>query len=180
MRRMALLFALTPFLLTAQGDTTAFSPRRFSDTGFIFGLGIGQPYGGLGVQLQYRITPVLGVFGGYGTVLAGTSGNAGVVVRLSPQTLFCPFLTGMYGYNAAIYVKGASKYDEIYYGTTFGIGAEFRSRYKSRYFSLQVLLPQRSQEFQEDLEALLSDPRIVPIFLPWPITVALGFLFEMF
>lgn len=124
------------------------------------GLGLGLDYGAIGVQFQYRPDELVALFAGVGYALVGVGYNAGVNVRFLPEKRACPFVSAMYGYNAFIMVKGAEQYDRIYYGTSFGAGVELRKRSSDHFWRIELLLPQRSDAFHDDHEALKLNPMI--------------------
>jgi hypothetical protein len=176
MRNLVFLLLLPLRLFAQEPLPAAYAPGAER---LVVGFGGGLPYGGLGVQMQWRPSRVIGLFAGFGYAIVGTAGGGGVVLRLSPDTRFCPFLTGMYGYNGIIDIRPSHKYNGVYYGTSFGVGGEFHGRNRSRFFSVQVLLPQRSQEFQDASAALRRNPNVVIDNDPWPLVVALGYHFGM-
>ncbi|MBX2978669.1 MAG: hypothetical protein KF905_05180 [Flavobacteriales bacterium] len=145
---------------------------------WVFGIGFGQPYGGLGGQFQVRPWQPVALFAGGGYALAGLGYNVGMNLRLSPNSRVCPLITGMYGYNAAIAVRGLPEENQLYYGTSFGIGLEIHGlRQPRRYWSVQVIFPQRPTEYEDDLDALDKRPDVEILQRPWSFTVAVGYHF---
>jgi hypothetical protein len=143
------------------------------------GLGLGLDYGGIGGRFSFQATPAFALFAGLGYNLAGAGFNAGGIVRLSPDKRITPTLLAMYGYNAAIIVKGddfdETVFSKTYYGPSFGGGVEFHSWHKRRNFiNLQLLVPIRSSEFHDTMDALKADP-FIEINEPWPVTISVGY-----
>jgi hypothetical protein len=123
------------------------------------GPGMGFDYGGFGFSMTVYPQKNIGLFAGGGYALAGFGFNAGLKIRfVSDQSVKRTniYLIGMYGYNAAIKVSGASDYDKLFYGPTFGIGLDYRNRPGcSGYWSIALLIPVRNSEvsdYMDDLE----------------------------
>ena len=123
------------------------------------GFGMGMDYGGFGVNLLYYPSHSIGVFGGVGYALAGFGYNLGLKGRFfadKKTSGVYPYVLGMYGYYAAVYVKNASQYDKLFYGVTAGAGIDIRPKPGSKgYWSLGLLVPFRSAEvddYMTDLE----------------------------
>lgn len=175
--RPVLLPLLFPLGLLAQ---EAPQPTNYEPvpSALVVGLGVGQPYGGIGAQLAARPWQQLSIFAGGGYALVGMAYNVGLSLRLMPKSPVCPFLTGMYGYNAGIIVKGTDRYNQLYYGATFGGGLEIHGRRRAeRYLSVQLLFPQRPQAFEDDLEAIERNPNVTLEREPWDVTIAVGYHF---
>jgi hypothetical protein len=112
---------------------------------FNLGVGAGLDYGGIiGTRVTVFPHSRFGLFGGLGYNFAGAGYNAGGIIRFSDSRI-CPYVIGMYGYNAVI------NSTKVYYGATFGMGTEIRSREQNRFFSADVLLPFHSEEFKRDV-----------------------------
>lgn len=124
------------------------------------GIGAGLDFGGFGGNLLVYPQKNIGFFGGFGYALAGAGYNVGTKVRFlsekNPRTHF--YVMGMYGYNAAIKISGASEYNKIYYGPSFGIGIDTGKRsYKKGYWTMALLIPIRSSEVQDYMDELEDD-----------------------
>lgn len=115
---------------------------------FGLGPGLGQDYGGLGVNAIFYPQKNIGIFGGVGYALADVGYNAGIKLRWMTNGRIDPYLTAMYGYNAAIVVADAKQFNKLFYGPSFGLGIDFRSKkpHKTGYWSLAVLVPIRNSE----------------------------------
>lgn len=178
MRACLIGLALLSIPLAAQQTNDSASTSGYHPSTWVMGVGLGQPYGGVGGQLQYRPASALALFAGGGYAFAGGGYNAGLCIRLAPTSAVCPFLTAMYGYNAAIAIKGLPEENKLYYGTSVGLGLEIHTRHNTeRFLSIQVLLPQRPSQFEEDLEALERRPDVVIKAKPWDVTLAVGYHF---
>ena len=122
------------------------------------GIGYGQDYGGLGVNLTVYPQENVGFFGGFGYALAGFGYNAGIKLRLLPnqgKSMFRPFVEGMYGYNAAIVITNATQYNKLFYGPTVGAGVDAGSlRARHGYFSMAILVPIRNPDAQNYIDGL--------------------------
>jgi hypothetical protein len=155
----------------AQDDTGKETPVQKGS----FGIGLGLDYGGIGGKIAILPSKNFGLFAGLGYNFVGAGINAGVVARLSPDKRACPYLTAMYGYNAAIRVSGDVEFSETYYGPSMGFGVELHGRRKPlNFFSLELLVPFRSSQFNDDLDAIQSNPFIDMNDL-WPVTISFGY-----
>lgn len=89
------------------------------------------------------------------------------------------FITGMYGYNAAIHVEGREELDALYYGPTLGAGLILNQRNNEHYWRFSVNVPFRPDEFEADWQAIKDRPNIEVKQEPWPITLGIGFHFNL-
>ncbi len=140
-----------------------------------FGLGIGLDHGGFGVRADVKPIPEVGVFGGVGYALAGLGWNAGAICRILPERIVCPYITGMYGYNAAYVLKVQSSSTQVdsdlYYGPSFGAGVEFMRKSRSAFWNLGVLVPIRSDQLEIDHPDAAEKL--------WPVTISIGYHFSI-
>jgi hypothetical protein len=140
--------------LTAQSNSE--DPRKPDIVNF--GPGIGFDYGGFGANLMFYPQKNIGIFFGGGYALAGFGYNAGVKLRLSPDKgkVVNPFLTAMYGYNAAVVISDNAGLSKLFYGPTLGIGIDIRSKKPSSrgFWSLAVTFPIRNGEAQSYINYL--------------------------
>ncbi len=86
-------------------------------------------------------------------------------------------MTGMYGYNGAIRVKGKEKLNGIYFGPTAGIGLMLRQRYLTNYWRFSFNIPFRSQEMLDHWQEIKDRPEIDIRSDLLPFTVGLGYHF---
>lgn len=143
-----------------------------------FGFGIGLNYGGIGANLALHADEAVSFFGAVGYNFVGTGFNGGLRFLLVPANRVSPHITAMYGYNAVIVVDGASQYDKIYYGPSFGFGIHIKSRNNSGNFTeIEIFAPLRSKEFKDDFDDLRNNPSI-EIGKPLPITFSIGYHFR--
>jgi hypothetical protein len=175
MKPLTTLLLCLPFAVNAQDHAQPVRPPASNTMEWNLGLGLGIDYGGLGLQLQCRPAAPLVVFAGGGYALAGLGYNAGVQGRILPAAKWCPFVSGMYGYNAVIVVKGADEYDQIYYGPSVGLGVENHNRQNvENFWRFELIIPARPSEFTEDLEALKKNPLIDMRSEPPPFAISIA------
>jgi hypothetical protein len=143
------------------------------------GIGLGLDYGGIGIRYTFVPAPKFGVFGSVGYILVGPGFNFGLNYKFLPDKRVVPVLGAMYGYNAAIKVEGASEHDKIYYGPSISFGVEVKTRRDERNFwNFELVLPFRSSEYQDDIDALQNNPDI-QINEPLPIAFSIGYHFGL-
>jgi hypothetical protein len=122
------------------------------------GPGFGFDYGGIGANLMVYPQKNIGIFFGGGYAIAGFGYNTGIKLRLSPDggKSVTPFLTAMYGYNAAVAISGSPEYNKLFYGPTFGLGIDIRSRKPSSlgYLSIALMVPIRNADAQNYIDFL--------------------------
>lgn len=177
MNKIVLVFCLI-LISAALFGQAAEAPIMYNAKNNI-GLGAGLDYGGFGIRYTYMPAPKVGVFGSLGYILVGPGYNFGANYKFSPDRRVTPYLTGMYGYNAAIKIVGASQWDKIYYGPSFGFGVEVKRRNKTKNFwNFALLVPVRSAEYKSDMDVLLNNPDI-EISELLPITFSIGFHFGL-
>ena len=151
---------------------------------FDFGAGVGLNYGGfMGVQVQYVALDHFGIFGSAGYYLAGFGWQIGITGYIMPKIPSKPFRvygTLMVGTNAAIAVSNSSSYNNIYFGPTIGGGIEMRfGKSKRNGLNIDLFFPFRSEEYQSDWDHVKNDPRITDIQEPLPVTISVGYHFEI-
>lgn len=175
---IAVLFSL--FLMTAHVNAQdgILEPQPIDRTSF--GIGGGLDYGGFGGNLLIYPHRNIGIFGGVGYALAGLGYNVGAKFRIvSVKHRSDPYALAMYGYNAAIAVKGASQYNKLFYGPTIGMGLDLHSKQaKSGYWSLALLFPIRSSELDLYIDDLKSNHGVEFKNGLMPITVSVGYRFS--
>lgn len=146
----------------SQDTPKTIKPNKLSTT---IGLGVGLDYGGIGANILYYPSEQIGLFGGIGYAFADAGFNVGAKYRLnskkdSPKV--GPYFLAMYGYNAAIAVKNASKFNKVFYGPTLGFGLDFRPKDKSKngYWSLALLVPIRNSDVDQYIDDLKNNEGI--------------------
>lgn len=144
------------------------------------GIGLGLDYGGLlGFRYTFMTSPKVGLFGSVGYILVGPGFNFGANYKFTPDKKVTATLGAMYGYNAAIKVVGASEFDQIYYGPSFSVGVEVKTRRNQRNFwNFELVVPIRSSEYHDDMDALLNNPDI-EISEALPIAFSIGYHFGL-
>lgn len=148
------------------------------------GVGLGLNYGGfMGAQVQYVALDYLGIFGSAGYYLVGFGWQFGLTGYIMPKLPSKPFRvygTLMYGTNAAIVVDNSSNYNNIYLGPTIGAGLEMRfGKSKRNGLNIDLFVPIRSEEYQSDLNNVKNNPSITDIQEPLPVTISVGYHFEI-
>lgn len=144
------------------------------------GLGIGLPYGGIGVRFGTNITSGLNLFGSLGYQLSGVGYNVGLLKDFPSASMVQFYLAGMYGTNAAIKVLNLSEFDKVYTGPSLGLGIKVNSRKtEGNYWDVGLLLPIRSRDYKDDETAVRNDPRISGFQAPWPVLVVVGYNFNL-
>jgi hypothetical protein len=166
-------------IFIATGALSSFAQRQNNETAdysrFHLGLGTGMDYGGLGFKVEYLPIKYLGTFAGIGYNLRELGFNAGVQFRPLPDAKVEPFVIAMYGYNAAMNIKGWEEVSKSYYGFTTGVGGELKVGRKKNRLYLGVLLPFRSKEFKDNYDMVKNSPGIKLSNDILPIGISLGF-----
>ena len=115
------------------------------------GFGVGLDYGGFGLKVGLLSFQHVELFGGVGYNLLEIAGNAGLSIKILPDSKFCPYISGMYGYNAvdvtSVSGSGPIKYKngETYYGVSVNGGVRITLSEKV-FMNTGVTLPFRSDE----------------------------------
>lgn len=110
-RTIAIITVLLMLAAVASAQETAQKERSS------IAIGLGVPYGVLGVNVDIGVAPRLALSGGVGTtVLAGMGYNFGAKYFLASQeSSFRPLVGAYYGTNALAEVQSTSQYDDPYY-----------------------------------------------------------------
>ena len=144
------------------------------------GLGMGLDYGGLiGAKIEYLPIKYVGVFGGVGYNLLSAGWNVGATVKLQPDKRVSPNLMVFYGYNGVSKVEGASEYEMVSYGVTFGANLDILIGSKGNKFSIGLFIPVRSSEFKDNYDAMKKDPRVEIKNDLLPIGISFGYNFAL-
>ena len=174
---LLLFFAATDLYAQSDADDKPLFDEEEPASRVNFGLGIGMDYGGLGCKLSILPVKYVSVFGGVGYNLHKAAYNIGGTFRILPDKKVVPFLQAMYGYNAVIVVADAKDLSKTYYGTTIGGGIELNMRNSDDFFLFGLLIPFRSQQFKDDVEAMRNDPDM-DFTDVLPFTVSFGYHFR--
>jgi hypothetical protein len=178
----ALTLCTLSFLAVAQDNDEYDENYEFPETKTVnisVGIGLGLDYGGIGGKLAFVPTPNVALFGSIGYNFNGAGYNGGIIFRMKPDGKVCPYLTGMYGYNAVIVVDGLDEANKTYYGPSFGGGIELHRRDKPNYWNFGLLFPVRSKEYRDDMEALKNNPNIEFTNTLLPFTISVGYHFAI-
>jgi hypothetical protein len=141
-----------------------------------FGFGLGLDYGGIGVRYTQPVLRNLSLFASGGYAFAGVTGGLGAqgVFPVSQRTDIV--LVGMYGYNAAIVIEGATRFNKLYYGASGGFGFNFYNK-RLNVWALEFLIPSWSQQFKDDIDDLKNNPLIDFPTEPIPFNISIGYHF---
>ena len=146
-----------------------------------FGIGMGLDLGGFGGSLLYYPHKNIGVFAGVGYALIGVGYNAGVKLRLlskKPTSRVNPYFLLMYGYYASIKVKNSTDLNKMFYGPTFGVGLDYKPKFKGiGYWSFALLIPIRAPEVDDYIEYLRNKKRVSFDHELLPFGVSIGYRF---
>ncbi|HMZ47782.1 MAG TPA: hypothetical protein PL010_02015 [Flavobacteriales bacterium] len=180
MKALFVLLVAAPLGLVAQDYALPRVEPKPDVRGWNVGPGIGIDQGGLGLQVQCRPAPPLIIFASGGYALAGFGWNVGVGGRLLPRAKWCPYLTGMYGYNAAVVIQGAADHNKLYYGPSFGLGVEdHRRRNYANFWRFGIVIPIRPSEYWSDMAALKADPNFKISGEPAPLAISAAYHFGL-
>ncbi len=161
---------------------TRIQPSRELDK-VSLGLGIGQDYGLLGLNLCVYPQRNIGLFAGVGYAIAGAGYNVGTKIRFvakETKANVIPSALLMYGYNGVIAVQGASQYNKFFYGTTMGFSLDVYpngARSGGGFWSFGLLIPFRSSEVQNYIDNLKKNHNIEFKNELWPVTFSIGYRF---
>lgn len=125
------------------------------------GIGGGLNYGGFGANFLVYPHRNIGLFVGVGYAIVGVGSNVGVKIKIKEGPVIVPYLLGMYGYNAAIKVSGATQYNRIFYGPSLGLGMDLKIKSsKIGYFSFALLVPVRSSDVGDYFDTLKNTSQV--------------------
>ncbi len=160
------------FLLTFTFAVSAQDPSRVN-----LGIGFGLT---MGVSLLQCLVflPHFGLFGGVGFNFDGVGYNLGAQYRFNPASRTVAYASAMYGYNAVVNADIYSiKSTKTYYGPSVAVGVEFHGRAKpNNFFNLELVLPFRSSEFYDEVDALKALGASVTYS---PIAISIGYHFGL-
>lgn len=136
------------------------------------GFGMGLDYGGFGLKVGLLSFRYVELFGGAGYNLLEIAGNAGLSIKILPDSKFCPYISGMYGYNAvdvtSVSGSGPIKYKngETYYGVSVNGGVRITLSEKV-FLNTGITFPFRADEATADGQKY------------YPVLVSLGLHFQI-
>lgn len=140
-----------------------------------FGLGLGLDYGGIGIRGEAMPQKHIGLFLGAGYNFVSPAFNAGASYKVLAKGRAQPFVTAMYGYNAALKVQYGFSKD--YYGLTTGAGCDLYDADGKRKWVFALLVPFRKQAFHDTYQSLKdAGYEFNPGPLPIAFTIGYNFL----
>lgn len=142
-----------------------------------FGIGAGFPYGGLlGVRVGFNVADRLHSFAGVGHFLVGAGFNIGLQYDFAMVSRTSFYVSGMAGSNAATYVEGASQYNKVFYGPSFGTGLKVSGhKNAANFWQFGFLVPIRSAAFREMIDDIKKDPNVDFVMEAWPVAFTVGY-----
>ncbi|MBL7960393.1 hypothetical protein JNL27_09160 [bacterium] len=139
-----IIFVLSLNLYAQSPEETRFARSSF-------GLGLGIPYGILGINGEFAVWNNFSITGGVGTtILAGVGYNVGGKYYFrNVGNTWRPRISAYYGTNAvAVVIGGNSDDDRTFSGITFGIGQQWMwGKNKSHGIDLDILYIASSKVF---------------------------------
>jgi len=142
------------------------------------GFGAGLDYGGIGGRVTVTPSRNFGIFGSVGYAIAGVGFNGGIQGIFNSKSRVVPYLTGMYGYNAALSITGSIETKKLYYGPSFGFGMKVISRRsEANFWNFEFLIPIRPQDYEDDLD-YYKNLGVEFKQSPLPFTVSIGYHFS--
>ncbi len=173
-----LILALTLMLMGLRAIGQDGAPKPSVSDAPHMGMGIGLDMGGIGLRADVPVTRRIAVLGGAGYALAGIGWNAGLQYRFMPDRKAGLFCAALYGYNAAIKLKGGSQHDALYYGPSVGAGVELRRAHTANFWKIALFVPFRSADFDNDLQELKDKGHFKDKQPPWPVLFGVAYHFE--
>ena len=172
---LMLCFLFIAIQLKAQENTSAPVQTEVISAG----IGIGQDYGGFGLNLIAYPQRNIGLFGGIGYNINGPGYNVGLKFRLiskKPTGKVNPYAVFMYGYNAVVVVTNFPDYNKVFYGPTVGFGIDLKLHPTSKfYYSLGINIPIRGSEVDDYMNDLKNNYGVEFKNDLFPVTFSIGF-----
>src|SRR5690554_162877 len=138
------------------------------------GLGLGLPYGGLGMKLGYNTSDHVTFFGGLGYNMVGIGANGGVQLSIPNKAPTEFYFTGMYGYNTVIINLDNTAKGQIFAGPSLGAGLKINSvTTKGNFWDVGLLLPIRSQRYKNSIQEIRLESK------PWPVIFYFGYNYNI-
>lgn len=166
------LFMATTFSAVAQDIPTKNDKEHNS---IFLGLGAGLDYGGIGAKIEYLPVKNIGIFAGLGYNLkdAGWNIGASYKIKASERVSINPMV--FYGYNGVLKVDGASEYDMVSHGVSFGVNVDINVGDNGNKVSLGLYVPIRSKKFMDNYDAVKDDPYVKIENDLIPIAIGIGY-----
>jgi len=135
--------------IRAGGSIGVYLGRATKDIDFTrvyMSLGAGLDFGGFGLNAMNMVTEYMGLFAGFGYNLDNIGINTGIRLYTNEQSARTRmFFSAMYGYNTVYIVKNAENFNRTFYGTTIGMGLDFKDP-RSNFWTLALQLPIRNED----------------------------------
>ncbi|MDM1046059.1 hypothetical protein HX004_14610 [Myroides sp. 1354] len=150
--------------------------RSYDDPNKLYmGLGLGLDYGGIGGKIEYLPVKNIGVFAGLGYNLEEAGWNIGASYKIKASERLSVNPTVLYGYNGVLKVDGASEYNMVSYGMSFGVNVDIHVGKQGNKITTGFFIPVRSQKFRDNYDAVKDDPYISMDNELFPFTVGVGY-----
>ncbi|EPR68247.1 hypothetical protein ADICYQ_2717 [Cyclobacterium qasimii M12-11B] len=144
------------------------------------GIGVGLPYGGIGLRMGTNVAKGVNLFGGVGYQIADIGYNLGIIKDFESKGMAQFYLSGMVGTNAAIKIDGLPQSSKTYFGPSLGTGIKLNSnRKEGNFWDMGIIIPIRSSVYKSDLNGLKQDARITGLTEPWPVLLVFAYNFNL-
>jgi hypothetical protein len=144
------------------------------------GIGVGLPYGGIGMKLGYNTSDHVTFFGGLGYNMVGIGANGGIQLSIPSEKQSEFYFTGMYGYNAVIISKDRSAMGEIFAGPSFGVGLKINSvSTRGNFWDVGLLGPVRSPKYKNAIQEIERSRNMRLESKPWPVLFYFGYNYNI-
>lgn len=173
---LSLLFMTTASTAFAQ-DIPTQKEKKYHQV--YLGLGLGLDYGGVGIKIEYLPIENVGVFGGFGYNLAEVGWNVGASYKIKATDHLSVNPLVMYGYNGVLKVDGASEYDMVSHGVTFGVNLDIYVGRKGNKISAGLYVPIRSKKFMDNYDDVKDDSRVSIDNELLPIAIGVGYNWKL-
>ncbi len=144
------------------------------------GLGLGLPYGAIGLRFGYNVVNHTNLFAGLGYNIADVAYNFGVRQSFPSKKQSEFYVMGMYGSNAAIIITGQNEIKESYQGPSVGLGLKINSfKKEGSYWDVGLILPFTSSKYKDAVDAIKNNPSISDFTEAWPVLITVGYNFGL-
>lgn len=146
-----------------------------------YGIGYGLPYGGIGLKVGYNLIDGLNAFAGVGYQTGSIGYNIGVAKDFIPNGVVQPYVSAMFGSNAAIRLIGTSYDERVFLGPSVGAGVKINAlahSYRGNYLEIGAIYAFTSVTYQEEFESIKNSSYANKLNEPWPVLVVIGYNFH--
>lgn len=146
-----------------------------------YGIGYGLPYGGIGLKVGYNLMDGLNAFAGVGYQTGPIGYNIGLQKDLVQSGMVQPYVSAMFGSNAAIRLIGTSYDERVFLGPSVGAGVKINAlshSYQGNYLELGVIYAFTSVSYQEEFESIKNSSLANKLNEPWPVLIVIGYNFH--